>query len=120
VDLASAASNIPVRPEDAGPQISLRHPRGHPPVSPSRAAIPLETISGAGRTSNREAGVTWASLGTEPSFLSNGFAAKMKGRPKAAVDKTGKADILPRIFRERRRADRPERGHQLSLFIRLQ
>jgi hypothetical protein len=51
-----------VRPEEAGPQISVRQPRGSPPVRSSIAAMPLETISGAGRTANCEAGVTPASL----------------------------------------------------------
>jgi hypothetical protein len=52
-----------VRPEEAGPQISLRHPRGNPPASSSISRIPLEIISGVGRTSSRDAGVTPASLG---------------------------------------------------------
>ena len=62
VAAASAASSTVVRPEEAGPQISVRQPRGRPPVSASIAAMPLETISGAGRTASREAGVTPASL----------------------------------------------------------
>ncbi len=62
VAAASAASNKVVRPEEAGPQISVRQPRGRPPVSASIAAIPLETISGVGRAANREAGVMPASL----------------------------------------------------------
>ncbi len=62
VAAASAANSKVVRPEEAGPQISVRQPRGRPPVRASIAAMPLETISGAGRTANREAGVTPASL----------------------------------------------------------
>jgi hypothetical protein len=62
VAAASAASSTLVRPEEADPQISLRHPRGSPPVSASISRIPLETISGEGRTSSRDAGVTPASL----------------------------------------------------------
>jgi hypothetical protein len=88
---------MPVRPDDAGPQISLKHPRGQPPVNASKARMPLETISGMGRTSKREAGVTWASFGTEdktaPSFFSAGSATKMKGRLEAAKSTAGKADI---------------------------
>jgi hypothetical protein len=60
---AASADNIKVlRPEEAGPQISVRQPRGRPPVSMSMAAMPLDTISGAGRTASREAAVTPASL----------------------------------------------------------
>ena len=62
VAAASAASSKVVRPEEAGPQISVRQPRGRPPVRTSIATIPLDTISGAGRTANCEAGVTPASL----------------------------------------------------------
>src|SRR5580698_5983276 len=59
---APGSSSKVVRPEEAGPQISVRQPRGRPPVRPSIAAMPLDTISGTGRTANREAGVTPASL----------------------------------------------------------
>jgi hypothetical protein len=83
-----------VRPEEAGPQISLRHPRGSPPASLSISRIPLETISGAGRTSNREAAVTPASLGnaarrckTCAGFF---FAAKTTA-PSAGAEKSGEA-----------------------------
>jgi hypothetical protein len=62
VAAASAESNNVVRPEEAGPQISVRQPRGKPPVSASISAMPLDTISGIGRTANREAGVIPASL----------------------------------------------------------
>jgi hypothetical protein len=60
VAAAKAAKSRVVRPEDAGPQISVRHPRGKPPVMASRAGMPLETISGAGRVSRREARITLA------------------------------------------------------------
>src|ERR1022692_325680 len=49
VACASAASITPVRPEEAGPVISLSAPRGRPPVSASSAANPVETVSGAAR-----------------------------------------------------------------------
>ncbi len=71
VAAASAASSKVVRPEEAGPQISVRQPRGRPPVSASIAAMPLETISAAGRTANREAGVTPASLASVKSRKSS-------------------------------------------------
>src|SRR6266481_1434487 len=59
-----AESRMLVRPEEAGPQISVRHPRGKPPVRASSSRMPLETMSGDGRTCKREAGVTAdASLG---------------------------------------------------------
>ena len=60
VAAASAAKSKVVRPEEAGPQISVRHPRGRPPVRASMAGAPLETISGAGRISSWEAGITRA------------------------------------------------------------
>src|SRR4051812_2563098 len=47
-----------VRPDDAGPTISVSAPRGTPPVSASSSVIPNGTISGAGRTSSAEAGFT--------------------------------------------------------------
>jgi hypothetical protein len=79
--------------------------------------MPLETISGAGCTSRREAGTTAASLGIAPTLakISAVFLAvfsavfyaiesafdrgedrgeKIKGRPVAADEKTGEADIL--------------------------
>jgi hypothetical protein len=39
-----------VRPEEAGPAISLRAPRGKPPIRESRVAIPVETVKGAARS----------------------------------------------------------------------
>src|SRR5215469_864871 len=44
---ASAASMTPVRPEETGPVISLRAPRGNPPVKASNLATPVETVRGA-------------------------------------------------------------------------
>ena len=38
-----------VRPEEAGPKISVRLPRGNPPMAPSISAMPVGTVSGAGR-----------------------------------------------------------------------
>src|SRR4029077_9191634 len=54
-------SNV-VRPEEAGPQISVRQPRGRPPVNASNSAMPREPIAAAGHNASREAGVTPASL----------------------------------------------------------
>ena len=59
---ARAVSMKLVRPEDARPKISVRAPRGKPPVSASMEEMPLDTIAGAGRTSSREPGTTpWGS-----------------------------------------------------------
>src|ERR1700676_5079114 len=144
VAAASADSNKVVRPEEAGPQISVKHPRGSPPVSASIAAMPLDIISGVGRTANREAGVTPASLESlkaprkfsEPtrcggraspkSSPPEGFGhtfttsppSKTKGRPWAAEVENTAVDInSSESFRERR-------GWQprlaFSLFIRLE
>jgi hypothetical protein len=132
---ASARSNTLVLPEEAVPQISVRQPRAMPPVSESSCGMPLETISGAGRTSRREAGTTAASLEIAPTWakISAVFFAvfsaiervverggedrgeKIKERPMAADEKIGEADILSRycqlaIVRERRGQDQPERG----------
>jgi hypothetical protein len=113
VAAASAASSKVVRPDEAGPQISVRHPRGKPPVRASIAAMPLETISAAGRTANCEAGVTPASLasvevekarcGGRPSVqgpapegcgqTSAPSSIKTKGRPWAAEVETTAEDI---------------------------
>src|ERR1019366_8540402 len=49
VACAKIASSRLVRPEEAGPTISVRHPRGNPPVASSPSRIPEGTISGAGR-----------------------------------------------------------------------
>ena len=64
VAAAIAASSRLVRPEQAGPQTSVRQPRGSPPIRLSISRIPLEMVSGAARLSRRDAGVTPASLGT--------------------------------------------------------
>jgi hypothetical protein len=85
------------------------------------AAMPLETISGAGRTASREAGVTPASLasaektrcGRRPSASSApegcgqasaaSSISKTKGRPWAAEVETTAEDIdSSENFRERR------------------
>jgi hypothetical protein len=111
---ASAKSNTLVLPDEAVPQISVRQPRARPPVSKSSCGMPLETISGAGRTSRREAGTTAASLGMAPMWAKISavffavFAAverggenrgeKIKERPMAADEKTGEADILSRFY----------------------
>jgi hypothetical protein len=77
--------------------------------------MPLETISGAGRTSRREAGTTAASFGIAPTWAkisaiffavsSAGFSPlergegcgeKIKVRPMAADEKIGETDILSR------------------------
>src|SRR5271166_6095045 len=67
--------------------------------------MPLETISGAGRTSRREAGTTAASLGMAATWAKisavfsvflPGCGEKIKGRLLAADEKTGEADILSR------------------------
>jgi hypothetical protein len=85
--------------------------------------MPLDTISGAGHPSNREAGVIAA-----PSF---GIAAKrarsaaleragkIKWRPAAADGNTGEADIRPQDFREHEGRNEPGRDAEYSLFIRL-
>jgi hypothetical protein len=104
---ASAKSKTLVLPEEAAPQISVRQPRGMPPVSKSSCGMPLETISGAGHTSRREAGTTGASLGTALALVKilvktsaavffavaavehgEDNAEKIKGRPVAADEKT--------------------------------
>src|SRR5579864_3061294 len=74
------------------------------------AGMPLETISGAGRTSSREAGVTCASLGSEEvrperrtgcggrgsvgrDTHGTASSSKTKGRPRAAEVETTAEDI---------------------------
>src|SRR6202140_4370397 len=117
VAAARADKSKAVRPEEAGPHISGRHPRGRPPVRASMEGTPLETISGAGRILRREAGVIWASLGSVeansagrtrcggrfcgcPSAGSEGrdtsgtaSVSKTKGRPRAAEVETTAEDI---------------------------
>jgi len=115
---ASAKSNTLVLPDEAVPQISVRQPRARPPVSESSCGMPLETISGAGRTSRREAGTIAASFGIAPTWakISAVFFAfavfsaverggedggeKIKGRPVVADEKTTEADIIPRLLAE--------------------
>jgi hypothetical protein len=105
VAAARAASSTQVRPEEAGPQISLRHPRGSPPVSASISSIPLETICCAGLTSSRDAEVTPASRGiAESRFKTSAapsLAAKATGRPSAVGAQTSEEDIGISNFRER-------------------
>ena|SRR5205823_3912480 len=62
VAAAIAASRRLVFPDEAPPQISVRHPRGMPaPVIASTSFTPVEIISGRGRTSSLDAGRTSAS-----------------------------------------------------------
>ncbi len=106
---ASAKSSTLVLPDEAVPQISVRQPRARPPVSESSCGIPVGNISGAGRAARREAGTTVASLEMAPTWAKRStvflavFSAldrgedgveKIKGRPMAADEKTGEADIL--------------------------
>jgi len=86
--------------------------------------MPLDTISGAGRTSRREAGTTAASFGMAPtrakiSAVERGedCGEKIKERLMAADEKTGEADILSHIVREHRAGS--ARASRYSLFIRL-
>jgi hypothetical protein len=95
--------------------------------------MPLDTISGAERTSSRAAGTTGVNL--EPAFtrvrISAVFFAvaavergednpeKIKGRPMAADEKTGEADILFSQLSGNSEADQFRRPRVCSLFIRL-
>jgi hypothetical protein len=122
VAAAKAASNTLVRPDEAGPQISVRHPRGSPPLSASISRTPLETICGAGRTSNRDAEVTPASLGIadkrSKTRLGHAGAATATERPMAAVETSGKDDMGPQDFREHQCRDpAPGRIRLLFAFI---
>lgn len=58
VAAANVASSTLVFPDEGGPHISVKHPRGMPPVKASSSGIPLEIISGLGRTSSCDAGRT--------------------------------------------------------------
>src|SRR5271156_2306885 len=91
--------------------------------------MPLETISGAGRTSRREAGTTAASLGmaatwakTSAVFSISVFlrecGEKIKGRLLAADEKTGEADILSRNCQGTQGAGSALGDLLCSLFIR--
>src|ERR1700690_3355386 len=118
-----AANKTLVRPDEAGPQTSVRHPHGSPPVSASISRTPLETICGLGRTSNRDAGITPASLGIADKRLKTSVghaaAATAKGRPKAAVEISGKDDMGPQDFRERQGRNEALKRELYSLFIRF-
>jgi len=86
-----------VRPEETGPHISVKQPRGSPPVSASISHTPLETISGTGRTVSREAGVTSANLGNadrrSKTRAGEFEATEATGRRTASVGKSGKDDM---------------------------
>jgi hypothetical protein len=116
----SAVRRMLVRPEEADPQISVRQPRGRPPVSASSSRMPLETISGAGRTSRRDAGVIdAASFGSASSPASRAAlerTGKIKGRPRAADENTGEADICPQNFREQEGRNEPRRFVLFSFY----
>jgi hypothetical protein len=58
VIFAITARSTLVRPDDAGPQISVNPPRGSPPVSASHASIPLSTVAAAGLSASLEATTT--------------------------------------------------------------
>jgi hypothetical protein len=95
--------------------------------------MPVETISGAGRTSKPEAGTTAASLGTAPTWakisaviaMALFFAdeeegeGKIKGRPGAAAEKTKEADILTHKLSGTAESRLTLRRTAYSLFIRL-
>jgi hypothetical protein len=122
VAAAKAANNTLVRPEEAGPQISVRHPRGRPPVSASSSRTPLETISGVGRISSRDAAVTPASLGTADRRLKTNAdhseAAMATGRPAAAVE-TGEDDIETSDFREHQSRGRLLANYRIRLLFAI-
>src|SRR5947207_9163942 len=61
VAAAIVASSTLVFPDKGAPQISVRQPRGMPPVNVSSSGMPVESISGLGRTSSRDARRTAAS-----------------------------------------------------------
>jgi hypothetical protein len=136
---ASAKSKTLVLPDEAAPQISVRQPRAMPPVSKSSCRMPLETISGRGHTSRREAGTTGASLGmalmwvkisavffAAAAFALTGVergedsAEKIKWRPRAADEKIGEADIFSRNCQGTQRAESAQAAKSVySLFVRL-
>src|ERR1700751_644775 len=100
VAAASAESNTLVRPEDSGPQISVRHPRGRPPVRASNGEIPVDAVSGAGRTSSRVAGVTPVSFGAPDKCFSRAaalfwaeFGSATTGKQKGASTSKIREDI---------------------------
>src|SRR5271167_869362 len=120
VAAAKAANNTLVRPDEAGPQTSVRHPRGSPPVSVSISRTPLGTICGVGRTSNRDAGVTPASLGIadkrSKTSVDQAGAATATKRPGAAVETSGKDDMETSGFQG---TSGPRAGSGASIYIRL-
>src|SRR5580692_11558758 len=116
VAAARAASNTLVRPDEAGPQISVKHPRGSPPVSASISRTPLETISGVGRTSNRDAGVTPASLGIAAKRSKTSVPATPTKRPTAAVETSGTDDMETSGFQG---TSGPRPGSGADINIRL-
>ena len=120
VAAARAANSTLVRPDEAGPQISVRHPRGSPPVSVSISRTPLETICGAGRTSNCDAGVTPASLGMADkrwkTSVDHAEAATPTGRPGAAIEISGKDGIETSEFQG---TSGPRPGSGADIDIRL-
>jgi len=87
--------------------------------------MPLETISGAGRTSRREAGTTAASFGIAPTAAKisaverggEGGGEKIKGRPMAADEKIGEADILPRLLSVRNCQGTQRAGSARAKFV---
>ena len=89
---ASAASITPVRPDEAGPAISLSAPRGRPPVSASSAATPVETVSGAARS--RSSSVEERRSGSEDSKRARKVATDaittLRARERVAWVKTGR------------------------------
>src|SRR5271167_2591217 len=122
VAAAKAAKNTLVRPDEAGPQTSVRHPRGSPPVSASISRTPLETICGAGRTSNRDAEVTPASLGIADKRLKTSAdrsgAATAAKRHGAAAGTSGKDDMETSGF-QGTSGPRPATGRRIFAFCSL-
>src|SRR6266436_344460 len=55
---AIVASSTLVFPDEAEPLISVKQPRGMPPAIAFNSGMPVESISGLGRISNRDAGRT--------------------------------------------------------------
>src|SRR5271170_6626136 len=116
VAAARAANNTLVRPDEAGPQISVKHPRGSPPVSASISRTPLETICGVGRTSNRDAGVTPASLGIAAKRSKTSVPATPSKRPTAAVETSGTDDMETSGFQG---TSGPRPGSVADIYFRL-
>ena len=58
VAAAIVASSTLVFPDEAEPLISVKQPRGMPPAIAFNSEMPVESISGLGRTSSRDAGRT--------------------------------------------------------------